>query len=70
MTPLQAITASTSAPARLLRRDHEVGTLEPGKLADILVVRGDPLADIALLADAARVRLVLKGGEPAKDLLS
>lgn len=62
MTPLDAITASTKAPARLLRREHEIGTLEPGKLADIVVVRGDPLADIALLADRDRIRLVLKGG--------
>jgi imidazolonepropionase-like amidohydrolase len=63
MTALQAITASTLAPARLLRREHEIGTVEVGKLADVVVVRGDPLADIALLADPDRVRLVLKGGE-------
>jgi len=69
MTPLQAITASTSGPARLLRRDGDIGSLEPGKFADAVVVRGDPLADIAALADPDRIRLVLKGGEPAKDLL-
>ncbi len=68
MTPLDAIAASTLAPARLLRRDGEIGTLEPGKLADVVAVRGDPLADIALLADADRIRFVLKGGERVKDL--
>jgi imidazolonepropionase-like amidohydrolase len=68
MTATQAIVASTLAPARLLRRDSEVGTLEAGKLADVVAVRGDPLADIALLADADRIRLVLKGGERARDL--
>jgi imidazolonepropionase-like amidohydrolase len=70
MTALEAITASTRAPARMLRRDGDVGTLEVGKLADVVAVKGDPLADIRLLADAERVRVVLKGGEPVKDLES
>jgi imidazolonepropionase-like amidohydrolase len=69
MTPLQAITASTSQPARLLQRAGDIGSLEPGKFADAVVVRGDPLAEIAVLADPDRIQLVLKGGEPAKDLL-
>jgi imidazolonepropionase-like amidohydrolase len=68
MTALEAITASTQAPARLLRRDHEIGTLEVGKLADVVALRGDPLADISLLAEADHVRIVLKGGEPVKNL--
>jgi imidazolonepropionase-like amidohydrolase len=70
MTSLEAITASTRAPARLLRRQHEIGALEVGKLADVVVVRGDPVADISLLADPDRIRLVLRGGERAKDLLA
>jgi imidazolonepropionase-like amidohydrolase len=69
MTPLAAITASTMHAARLLRRDAEIGTLEPGKRADVVVLRGDPLADLGLLSDPDRVALVLKGGVPAKDLL-
>ena len=69
MTPLQAITASTLEPARLLRRAAEIGSLETGKFADAVAVQGDPLADIAALADPDRIRLVLKGGEAAKDLL-
>ena len=68
MTPLQAITASTSGAARLLGRDGELGTLERGKTADVVVVRGDPLSDIATLAEPDRIRLVLKGGVPARDL--
>lgn len=68
MTALEAITASTCAPARLLRREHELGTLEAGKLADVVVVSGDPISDIDVLADPDRIRVVLKGGEPAKDL--
>jgi imidazolonepropionase-like amidohydrolase len=70
MTALEAITASTQAPARLLRRENEVGTLEVGKLADAVVVRGDPLADIDSLADPQCIRVVLKSGERVKDLES
>jgi imidazolonepropionase-like amidohydrolase len=68
MTALQAISASTLAPARLMQREQEIGSLEVGKLADVVVVEGDPLADIALLARPERVRLVLKAGERAKAL--
>jgi imidazolonepropionase-like amidohydrolase len=70
MTPLDAIRTSTAAPARLLRRDADLGALEPGKLADVVVVQGDPLADVGILAEAQRIRLVLKGGVAAKDLLT
>jgi imidazolonepropionase-like amidohydrolase len=42
MTPAQALVASTSTAARLMRLDDELGTLEPGKRADVVVVAGDP----------------------------
>jgi imidazolonepropionase-like amidohydrolase len=64
MTPMQAIVATTRSAAELLHMAGEVGTLEPGKLADVLVVDGDPLSDIAIIADSARRALVLKGGAP------
>jgi imidazolonepropionase-like amidohydrolase len=66
MTPMQAIVASTSVPAELLRRS-DLGTLAPGKLADVVAVRGDPLADIGSLADPAHIRLVVKDGRVAHD---
>jgi imidazolonepropionase-like amidohydrolase len=49
MTPMQAITAATSTAARALGRDHELGTLQPGLLADLIVVRGNPVVDVSLL---------------------
>ena len=67
MTPLQAITASTSSAARLLHLDTQLGTLEAGKLADIILVDGQVHQDIHKLADPANVRLVLKGGKAAKN---
>lgn len=69
MTPMQAILASTSNAARLLHLDESLGTLEVGKLADIIVVDGNVLDDIRIIADPANVKLVLKEGRAAKNLL-
>ena len=44
-------------------RGDELGTVEPGKLADLLVVDGDSAADIGVLADPARIVTVIKGGK-------
>lgn len=60
MTPLQAIQAATVNAAEALGQKGQVGTLRPGAWADIVAVRGDPLADIAQLA---QVDAVVKGGE-------
>jgi imidazolonepropionase-like amidohydrolase len=66
MTPMQAIVASTSVPAELLRRP-DLGVLEAGRLADVVAVRGDPLAGIDSLADPRQIRLVIKDGRVAYD---
>lgn len=65
MTPMQALVAATRTAAELLRREDEVGTLRTGLVGDAVVVEGDPLADISILADPARIRLVVKGGAVA-----
>jgi imidazolonepropionase-like amidohydrolase len=49
MTPMQAITAATVTAARALGRDQELGTLQAGFLADLIVVRGNPAIDVSLL---------------------
>jgi imidazolonepropionase-like amidohydrolase len=54
-TPLEAIQAATIVPARVMHRDKEVGTLEAGKRADVIVVDGDPLADIRNLRRTVEV---------------
>jgi imidazolonepropionase-like amidohydrolase len=66
MTPMQAIVASTANAAVLLRLP-ETGRLQPGKLADVIVVDGDPLTDIAVLQDKERIALVVKDGEVYRD---
>ena len=59
MTPMQIIVAATQNGAIVCGLGRELGTLEPGKLADVLVVNGDPLADLRALT---QVRLVLRDG--------
>jgi imidazolonepropionase-like amidohydrolase len=63
LAPLQALRAATCWAAECLGLDSDVGTVEKGKLADFVVVAGDPLSDVALLQDPTRIALVLKGGE-------
>jgi imidazolonepropionase-like amidohydrolase len=64
LTPLQAIQAATVNDADLLGWSDKVGTIEPGKWADIVAVDGDPLADVTTLE---RVKFVMKGGEVVKN---
>ena len=64
MTPMQALVASTRSAAELLRLDDQLGTVAPGKLADLLIVDGDPLADVRVLEDRDRLALIVKGGAP------
>lgn len=60
MSPEQAIVAGTSSTAKLLGLDHLIGSVEAGKLADLIVVDGNPLDDISTLQH--KVALVMKGG--------
>jgi imidazolonepropionase-like amidohydrolase len=60
------LVATTKTNAELLGIADEVGTVEPGKRADLLVVNGDPLADIALLQDRDNLLAIVKAGEPCK----
>jgi len=70
MSPMQALQAATGWAAECLGQEAELGTVEPGKLADLFVVAGDPLADIALLRDPQRIALVIKDGEIAANRMA
>jgi imidazolonepropionase-like amidohydrolase len=63
MSNMDAILSATKNAAFTLPFGHEVGTLEEGKLADILVVNGDPLADVTILQDKSRLEVIMKDGE-------
>jgi hypothetical protein len=62
-TPLEAISAATALPAHVMGVDKEVGTLQAGKRADILIVDGDPSTRIS---DIRKVWLVIAKGRPFK----
>ena len=62
LTPIEGIVAATRGSATALGRDEELGTVTAGAVADLLVVDGDPLADIRVLNDPARVWLVVQEG--------
>ncbi|MGW4125218.1 amidohydrolase family protein [Nocardia sp. NPDC004711] len=70
LSPMGAIQAGTRVAARLLGLDTTLGTIEPGKLADLVVCRTDPLHDITTLADPDNILLVMQAGRTAKDSLS
>ena len=65
--PMEAIVSATSTNAKVLRR-ADIGTVEPGKRADLIAVSGDPLTDPELFDDPDRVVLVIQNGEVVKDL--
>ena len=62
LTPLEVVTCATKTGAEIMGRDQEFGTLESGKLADVLIVDGDPLSDISILEDRSRFIAVIQAG--------
>jgi imidazolonepropionase-like amidohydrolase len=69
MTPMEAIVAATKWGGEIMMRGNELGQIKEGFLADLLLVDGDPLADLAILADKTKLLAIMKDGvfhkEPA-----
>jgi imidazolonepropionase-like amidohydrolase len=61
-SPMDTLVCATRNGARIMGTDSDVGTIETGKLADLLVVDGDILADIGILEDRSKLRVVMQGG--------
>ncbi|WP_395748995.1 amidohydrolase family protein [Prosthecobacter sp.] len=61
-SPLDTIKCATLGGAKMMGREKELGTLEPGKLGDVLVVEGDVLADISILENRDNLLAVLQSG--------
>jgi imidazolonepropionase-like amidohydrolase len=61
-TPMEAIVAATQWGGEIMGRPGELGVVKEGALADLLLVDGDPLADIALLQDRAKLVAIMKDG--------
>lgn len=67
MDPVEALKAGTINAAELLRLEDHLGTLEAGKLADLVITHRDPLSEIHALADPNEIVAVVQGGVPQKD---
>jgi len=65
--PMEAIIAATANGAKACGMEKELGTLEPDKKADIIIIDGDPLKDIKILQDVGKIKMVLKDGEVKVD---
>ena len=69
MSEMEAIVSATRRAAENLRRDDKLGTVEPGKWADLIVVDGDPLSDIKYLVEKENIKLVMQEGEIHHDVM-
>lgn len=70
MTPWEVIVSATATNAELMGQKGRLGIVAPGALADLVVVDGDPLADLGLLSgQGERLSLIMKGGEIMKNLI-
>jgi len=67
MTPAEALTAATSLGGQIMMRPDELGQVKPGFLADLVLVDGNPLENLALLTEPAKINLVMKDGIVFKD---
>ena len=69
MGPFDAILSATRENAKLLKKEKSIGTLEVGKAADILLVKGDPLKNIALLQNRANLLVMMQDGKIVKNIM-
>ena len=70
MTPMQAIIAGTREAAACCGLESDLGMLGAGKLADLIVVDGNPLSDVTVLQERERIRLVMKEGKAYRNLIA
>lgn len=65
-----AIVATTKTNAELLRKEKDLGTIEAGKLADLILINGDPLKEIGLFQQyQEKITLIIQGGRVHKNIL-
>ncbi len=68
--PMEAIVATTKTNAELLRKEKDLGTIGPGKLADMILVEGDPLKDITVFQHyREKISVIIQGGRVYKNIL-
>jgi imidazolonepropionase-like amidohydrolase len=70
MKPMEVLLSATRVNAELFRMEKEIGTVEPGKYADLIAIDGNPLEDLRVFQAQDRLRLIMKGGVTYKQTLS
>lgn len=69
-TEMESLQIGTINGAKVMRMEDKIGSLDPGKFADIVIVEGDPLKDIKVLSDADNIRFVMKEGKIYKNRIN
>ena len=69
MGPMAAIISATRTNAQLLGMQDHLGTIEAGKIADLIAIKGNPLDDVSLLKDSRRIMMVMQSGSSVKCLV-
>jgi imidazolonepropionase-like amidohydrolase len=69
MNPMESLISATRTNAELFGMEDRIGTIEEGKLADLLVVEGNPLEDISVLQEEKNLKIIMKNGRMAKNSL-
>jgi imidazolonepropionase-like amidohydrolase len=65
-----ALLATTKTNSEIIRQEKNLGTIEAGKLADLILVKGDPLEDIGVIKDyGSNILLIIQGGRIYKNIL-
>jgi imidazolonepropionase-like amidohydrolase len=69
MTPMEVLLSATKINAALFRMSDRIGTVEPGKYADLIVVAGDPLRNLRAFQIQDNLKVIMKGGHACKQAL-
>src|SRR5262249_26344239 len=69
MRPMEVLLSATRVNAELFRMSDRIGTVEPRKYADLIVVAGDPLKNLRVFQNQDNLRVIMKGGRPVKQTL-
>jgi imidazolonepropionase-like amidohydrolase len=69
MKPMEVLLSATKVNAELFRMSDKIGSVEPGKYADLIVVDGDPLRNLRVFQKQDNIRVIMKGGHVFKQAL-
>jgi len=69
MKPMEVLLSATKVNAELFRMSHKIGSVEPNKLADLIVLEGDPLRNLRALQNQDNLKVIMKDGRVYKQTL-